>query len=143
MMPAYFDTSVLLKNYVQEVGSVRAAELLRSHTFLSSSILPVELVSALMRRTSTQELRVSASAVILARVRHDRAYWKLLDVGAAVLDRAEEMLQTVQMRALDAIHVASVLTFQAASGIRVPLITADGRQRDAAERMKLEVVWVG
>jgi len=141
--PAYFDTSVLVKNYVQEVGSARAGELLRSHTFLSSSIVPVELMSALMRRQSRRELRAGAIPGILARVRHDRAYWKLVDVGAPVLGQAEEIIQTVPMRALDAIHVASLLTFQAASGIRVPFLTADGRQRDAAERMKLDVVWVG
>lgn len=143
MTPAYFDTSVLVKNYVQEVGSARAGELLRSHTFLSSSIVPVELMSALMRRQSRRELRAGAIPGILARVRHDRAYWKLVDVGAPVLGQAEEIIQTVPMRALDAIHVASLLTFQAASGIRVPFLTADGRQRDAAERMKLDVVWVG
>jgi hypothetical protein len=34
-------------------------------------------------------------------------------------------------------------TFQAAAGIRVPLITADGRQRDAATHLGLDVVWVG
>jgi predicted nucleic acid-binding protein len=142
MTPAYFDTSVLVKNYVQEAGSARARELLRSHTFLSSSIARVELVSALMRRKSRQELRAGAIPGILARVRHDRIYWQLVDVGAPVLSQAEEIVQTVQMRALDAIHIASLLTFQVASEIRVPFITADGRQRDAAEQMKLAVVWV-
>jgi predicted nucleic acid-binding protein len=141
--PAYFDTSALVKNYVQEVGSARAGELLRSHTFLSSSIVPVELMSALIRRKSRRELRADAIPAILARVRHDRPYWKLMDVGAPVLSQAEEIIQSVQMRALDAIHIASLLAFQAASGIRVPFVTADGRQRDAAEQMKLDVVWVG
>jgi predicted nucleic acid-binding protein len=143
MTPAYFDTSVLVKNYVREAGSPRAVELLRSYTFLSSAIAPVELMSALMRRKSRQELRASDMAAIFARVRHDRAYWKLVDVGVAVLSQAEEIVQTVQMRALDTIHVASLLTFQAASGMRVPFITADDSQRDAAEQMKLDVVWVG
>jgi predicted nucleic acid-binding protein len=141
--PAYFDTSVLVKNYVQEVGSARAGELLRSHTFLSSSIAPVELMSALMRRKSRRELRADAIPGILARVRHDRVYWKLVDVGATVLSQAQEIIQTVQMRALDAIHIASLLAFQSAAGIRVPFITGDGRQRDAAKQMKLDVVWVG
>lgn len=143
MTPAYFDTSVLVKNYVREAGSARAGELLRRHTFLSSSIAPVELVSALMRRKSRRELTVEDLAGILARVRHDRPHWQLVDVGIPVLGQAEEIIQTVQLRALDAIHISSLLTFQAASGIRVPLITGDGRQRDAAEQMKLDVVWVG
>lgn len=142
MTPAYFDTSVLVKNYVQEAGSARAGELLRSHTFLSSSIAPVELMTALMRRKSRRELRAEVIPGILTRVRQDRAYWKLVDVGEPVLSQAEEIIQNVQMRALDAIHIAALMTFQAASRIRVPFMTADGRQREAAEQMKLDVVWV-
>lgn len=143
MTPAYFDTSVLVKNYVQEAGSARAGELLRSHTFLSSSISPVELMSALMRRKARRELREEDMPGILARVRHDRPYWKLVDVSAPLLAQAEEIIQKVRMRALDAIHIASLLTFQAAAATRIPFITGDGSQREAAERMNLDVVWVG
>jgi hypothetical protein len=102
----------------------------------------VELISALMRRKARRELRPDAISGILNRVRRDRAYWGLVDVGAPVLGQAEEIIQTVEMRALDAIHIAALLTFQPASGIRVPLITADTRQREAAEQMKLDVVSV-
>jgi predicted nucleic acid-binding protein len=141
--PAYFDTSVLVKNYVQEAGSARAGELLHRYTFLSSSIAPVELASALMRRKSRRELTLEDLERILTRVRHDRLHWQLVDVGSSVLSQSEEIFQTVQMRALDAIHVACLLTFQEASRIRVPFITSDGRQRDVAEQMKLDVVWIG
>lgn len=140
---AYFDTSVLVKNYIEEAGSTRARRLLQSYSFFSSSISPLELMSALMRRRSRGELEVQDLPKILDRVREDRSYWKLLDVGPSVLSQGEVLVQKVQMRALDAIHVASLVTFQAASGIQIPFITADSRQRDAAEQMKLNVVWVG
>ncbi|MBI3059934.1 MAG: type II toxin-antitoxin system VapC family toxin [Deltaproteobacteria bacterium] len=143
MTLAYFDTSVLVKNYVQEAGSARARALLRSHSFLSSSITPVELMSALMRRKSRGELEVEDLPRILARVQEDRPYWKLLDVGLSVLSQAEELIQKIQMRTLDAIHIASLVTFQAASGIRIQFVTGDSRQRDAAEQMNLDVVWIG
>ena len=140
---AYFDTSVLVKNYIEEAGSARARGLLKSYSFLSSSISPIELMSALMRRRSRGELEAQDLPRILARVREDRSYWKLVDVGPSVLSQGEELVQKVRMRALDAIHVASLVTFQAASGMQIPFITGDGRQRDAAEQMKLDVVWVG
>lgn len=143
MTSAYFDTSVLVKNYVQEAGSARARVLLRSHSFLSSSITPVELMSALTRRKSRGELEVEDLPRILARVQQDRPYWKLLDVSLAVLSQAEELIQKVQMRTLDAIHVASFVTFQSASGMRIPFVTGDTRQRDAATHLGLDVVWVG
>ena len=140
---AYFDTSVLVKNYVAEAGSARARALLKTHAFLSSAISPVELISALMRRRSRGELEAHDLPGILARVREDRSYWKLLDVGPAVLIRGEELMQKTRMRTLDAIHVASAMTFEAGSGMQVPFITGDGQQRDAAARLGLAVVWVG
>lgn len=35
-----------------------------------------------------------------------------------------------------------VLTFQAASGLTIPFITADIRQRKASETLGLDLIWV-
>src|SRR5262249_1268241 len=43
--PAYSDTSVLLKRYINEPGSVRAREALRRFKLVRSAITPVELTS--------------------------------------------------------------------------------------------------
>jgi hypothetical protein len=65
-------------------------------------------------------------------------------MNGLVLNRAEEIIQgTVPMRALDAVHVASLTAFQAAAGIRIPFVTGDGRQRDAATFLGLDVIWIG
>lgn len=63
-------------------------------------------------------------------------------MGALVLSQTEELVQKAGLRTLDALHVASALTFHAASGVAVPFITADIRQREAAEGLALSVVWV-
>jgi predicted nucleic acid-binding protein len=109
---AYFDTSVLVKNYVQEAGSARARALLRNYSFLSSAVTPVELMSALIRKRSMGELDVVDLRRVLARIQEDRLYWKLLDVGAAVLNRGEELVQKTPLRTLDAIHLASLIVFR-------------------------------
>jgi uncharacterized protein len=59
-----------------------------------------------------------------------------------VIERAEELILSAPVRTLDALHIASALVFQSASGHRLPFITADSRQRDAARLLPLEVVWV-
>lgn len=51
-------------------------------------------------------------------------------------------VKRMSLRTLDAVHVASALAFETASGIRIPFVTADGRQRDAAGQVALNVVWV-
>jgi hypothetical protein len=44
---------------------------------------------------------------------------------------------------MDALHVASLTTFEAAAGIRIPFVTGDRRQRDAAALLGLDVIWIG
>ena len=141
---AYFDTSVVVKRYISESGSLRVRALLRRHDFLSSAITPVEVMSALCRRKQSGDVSEENFSKLLHRLQNDRIQWELVEAGAMVLSRAEEILQrTVSLRALDAIHIASFVTFQATSGIRIPFITSDIRQRDGVERMGLDVVWVG
>jgi predicted nucleic acid-binding protein len=141
---AYFDTSALIKRYVRERNSTRVVSLLRRHDLLSSAITPVEVMSALSRRRRDRELSEKDFAVTMSRVQNERVRWELVEVSGPVLSRAEEIVQgAVQMRAVDAVHVASLTTFQAAVGIQIPFVTADGRQRDAATVLGLEVVWIG
>lgn len=89
------------------------------------------------------QLNADDMASILTRVRGDRTYWKLLDVSEVILDRAEELIHKTRIRTLDALHVASLLRYQATSGAKLPFVTADARQRDAAGQIGLDVVWVG
>jgi hypothetical protein len=46
------------------------------------------------------------------------------------------------VRTLDALHIASALTFQDASGLTIPFITGDATQSDAAQYLALTVIWV-
>jgi predicted nucleic acid-binding protein len=75
----------------------------------------------------------------------DRSHWEIVDLTAEVLDRAEQVIQRAGVRTLDAVHLASALEVQAASGRRrrAEFITADARQRDAAVGLGLRVTWVG
>lgn len=137
---AYFDTSALLKRYVREEGSTRARELMRRHRILSCAIAPVEAFSALFRRKADGDLGERSYAAIIARMRADRAHWELVELGEAVLGRAEDVISQTGVRTLDALHVASALVFQEWSGLRVPFVTADDRQREAALRMGLRAI---
>lgn len=143
---AYFDTSVLVKRYARERGSTRTRTLLRTHRFLSSAITPVEAVSVFNRRRTAGDLRDADFDAITARFTKDRAYWELIEVSAPVLYRAEDVIGRAGVRTLDAIHLASALVFANATGVplgRIPFVTADAQQRDAAGHLGLEVRWVG
>ena len=139
---AYFDTSVLVKRYVRENGTARARSLLRRFRFLSSAVAPLEVMSALCRRRAMNHLAERDFTAIVSRIREDREYWELVEMSPLVLGRAEELIQRMSLRTLDAVHVASALAFETASGMRIPFVTADARQRDAAGQVALNVVWV-
>jgi len=143
---AYFDTSVLVKRYTRERASARARTLLRGYRFLSSAIAPVEAVSALYRRRAAGDLAEGDFTAIMSRFAKDQAYWELIEVSATVLNQAEDLIARTGVRTLDAVHLASAVVFANAAGVplgRIPFVTADAQQRDAAAHLGLEVRWVG
>lgn len=140
---AYFDTSVLVKRYVKEQGSAATQRLLQQYRFLSSAVAPVEVLSVVSRRCMVGELTQRDFVAIRSRLRKDRSYWEFVEVSEIVLNHAEELAQKTGLRTLDALHLASALTFQAASGLNIPFITADVKQRKAAETLGLNLIWVG
>ena len=139
---AYFDTSVLVKRYIKEAGSIATGRLLQRFRFLSSSILPVEAMSALSRRRASGDLAHRDFLAIQSRLRKDRDYWELVEAGEPVLLQAEELVQQTNVRTLDAIHLASAMIFQSESRLTIPFITCDTKQRDAAHVLGFTVILV-
>jgi predicted nucleic acid-binding protein len=128
----------------QGAGLRAGCVFVRSVRLLSSAITPVEIFSALSRKKREGDLSEEDFLATLGRIENERARWELIEVAEPVLNRAQEIVQgAVPVRVLDAIHIASCLTFEAAAAMRIPFITGDGRQRDAAAQTKLHIVWIG
>ena len=137
-MWAYFDTSALVKRYVDEPGRREVQQLLRRHECVTSAILPVELRSALRRRVAERTLDSPRVSEILKRVAADRAYWTVIEVGAEVLSGAEALVSVHARRTLDAIHVASAQLFAARLSIAdLIFVSADQRQVEVAKAIGL------
>jgi predicted nucleic acid-binding protein len=138
----YFDTSVLVKSYVEEHGTAGARAFLKEYAVLSSVITPIELTSAFRRRAAMAEITGRQIHRLLLRLEQDRQYWLLIALEQAVLVRAEELCKTTPLRTPDALHVASALFFRETSQLRPPFITADNLQREVAADFGLNVHWV-
>jgi len=138
----YFDTSVLVKTYIQEPGSARVRALLEAHKFVSSSIAPIELHSAVQRRYRQGEITKQHYTAILTRVKQDRDFWQLVEPVPQVLARAEELVAAYNVRTLDAIHLSSAIIIQDSMGRPLPFVTADEQQFAAARDCKLETIAV-
>lgn len=132
-MWAYFDTSALVKRYVDEAGRREVLRLLRRYDVVTSAVVTVELRSAFRRRVAEGTLDEEDVPDILKRVAVERGFWVLVDVSTDVLAAAETLVATRPIRTLDAIHVASAQLF--AGRMAVPefmFVSADARQTAAA-----------
>ena len=136
---AYFDTSALIKRYVNEPGRREVLQLLRTTSCVVSAVLPVEVRSALRRRVADGTLNERQVAVISRRLAADRAFWTVVEASREVLAAAERLAAAHPLRALDAIHVASAQVFAARLGSPAFIfVSADIRQTAAAAALRLD-----
>lgn len=143
---AYFDTSALIKRYVDELGRREVLGLLRKNNCVVSAVLPVEVRSALRRRAAEKTLDAKRVPSILKRLAADRAFWTVIEVSSEVLATAETLSGTHPLRALDAIHVASGKLFAhrlVASPPTFTFVSADIQQATAAGALGLTTRYVG
>lgn len=141
---AYFDTSALIKRYVDEPGRQEVLRLLRKNQCAVSAVLPVEVRSALRRRVAERTLDAKRVPAILKRLAADRAYWTIVEVSGEVLAMAESLSGVHPLRAPDAIHVASAKLFaDRLASQTFTFVSADSRQTDIAEGLGIETRYVG
>jgi predicted nucleic acid-binding protein len=140
---AYFDSSAVIKLYVQERGRAALLRLLRQHEVVASAILPVEIRGALRRRAAENVIESRRLPAALQQLDSDRVQWNMLAVSTEILERAEQIVASQAVRTLDAIHIASAQEFAGRLQTRVPFISADHRQSEAAAAAGLTVRQLG
>ena len=141
MADYYAGTSVLVKRYVVERGSewVRAVcDPVNGHVLITSELVAVEFISALMRRA-----REGVLAPELYRAQRDDfltqygAQDQIVPLTARVLTQARDLLERHWLRAYDALHLASALSanalMRAANLPALTLLAADERLLVAAQ----------
>ena len=137
---AYFDSSILIKRYIRVNGSDRALALTRQHLIISAAIAPLEMRSALRRVKAEGSLSAKAFQAALKRIETERDKWDLVAITAEILQSAERLTIDLDIRSLDSIHLACALACQFRLGRHLPFVTADLRQKDAAQKLGLEIV---
>src|SRR5688572_25051940 len=106
---AYFDSSVLAKTYIRESGSDKGRQLVRTRPVMTSSIAGVELCSAFRRNLTACALDERAHAAITKRFSQHRQKFRLVELTVTVLEKAERYVAEFDVRAFDAIHLASAM----------------------------------
>jgi predicted nucleic acid-binding protein len=132
VLPAYVDTSAIVKLIVVEPESEALVEALpRWPDLITSAVARVEVHRALWRMNATRAVQTRADAVLAACV--------LVRPDEPVLARAAAF-RSPQLRALDAIHLATALTLGDDPDV---FITYDVALARLAERLRLRVAHPG
>ena len=133
------DSSALAKRYIQEPGSRRLAEFLAKASLLAVNVILVpEIVSALNRLAREHALSQSDYHRLKQRFFADIESMVILQITPETIDQSILFLENNTLRAMDALHVASALLWNADL-----FLTADRRQWRAAQQVGLQTIWLG
>ena len=138
-MKLLVDSSSFAKRYIRGAGSHELDVILQNASELALCVILVsELISGLTRRMREGALSSSdyrkAKALLLDDVRDAT----ILQLSPAVISRSVRLLERNVLRAIDALHVASALEWQADL-----FVTSDKRQLNTAINSGLHIEFLG
>lgn len=138
-MKVLVDSSALAKRYVFEDGSEFLDRLLQDTSQLALCIVLVpEIISGLNRRLREQILSENDYRKAKKQLLEDVHDAMVLQVTPAVISSSVKLLESNVLRAMDALHIACALEWQADL-----FVTADRRQLMAAKNAGLRTEFIG
>ncbi|MFC1858029.1 type II toxin-antitoxin system VapC family toxin [Thermodesulfobacteriota bacterium] len=138
-MKLFADSSAFAKRYVLEEGSEIIERLLQRASQLGlCTILVPEIISGLNRRRREKILSKNDYGKIKRQLMEDVHDAIVLQVTPAVISHSVKLLEANILRAMDALHVACALEWQADL-----FATADRRQLKAAKNVGLLAEYIG
>lgn len=110
-MTCYFDTSALIKKYVEEGGSELVREYFNKSTLIVvGSTTRLECFSVLRRMTINREMKADESKYLSEQVVKDFTFFEIVPFNEVTESIAIRMIQKHGLRTLDAIQLASALS---------------------------------
>jgi predicted nucleic acid-binding protein len=135
--PLYFlDTSCLAKLYVLETDSLPLAAAATAAGQLAVSVLAeLEFLSAIGRRIKDRELAARQYEQILSSFTSDwRSLYVQQPLNDVVLEHSRTLLRNYRLRTLDALQLASAITYSAFVKVPLDFLTADRALAEVAQR---------
>ena len=147
MSSYYFDTSALVKVYVDETGSGWVRSLIRATPqplLLVSHLVSAEVISALTRRLREGSLTAEDFHHTKIAFQNDcRGVFRIIVTTRSVVNLACDLLERHPLRAYDAVHLATALAANRSLVSRghaaLTFLSADSRPNDAASAEGLAV----
>ena len=133
-MLRYFDSSALVKRYVNEQGAERVRSLLASGIVATSRLSEAEVGSALCRRCREGALNPEDRDRALAASRQDFATLFMVELTTDVSLRAVSLMTRLPLTAADSVQLASCLEVRDRLKLPCLFVSVDSRLLAAARQ---------
>jgi len=134
----FFDSSAFAKRYVEEIGSQLVDDIcLNAKTVSLSVICAPEIISALNRRVREKSLSLQDYFTIKQHLSDDIRDAVIVNLLPEVIVTSTKLLEASPLRAMDALHVACALVWNAEL-----FVSSDKQQITAAKKAGLKIRFV-
>ena len=136
----YFDTSALLKAYVQENGSKEVIALMDEgdNLFGSIALTKVELASAIQRAIRATGSSSANATIAWQDFLDDWESFTRLRVTAGTIEKASDIAWKYGLRGYDSLHLAAALLWQESLGVKITFAAFDHNLWLASQKAGLQ-----
>ncbi|QPM67336.1 type II toxin-antitoxin system VapC family toxin [Atribacter laminatus] len=140
-MIAYFDTSALIKFYIDEKDSDLVKETVKSsEVVFTSKISYVEMFSVFSRIKRDQAITENDYRRILKSFIVDWESYAVIEITNRILNISSQLFEFYPLRSLDALHLGSALFTQKEVDEDIAFVCFDNRLWKAAKEENFKVI---
>lgn len=136
----YFDSSALVKRYIEEEGSDKVNALLKEGPFAVVSRLAYpEILAAITRRHKAGDIETGAFERIKNAFKADWASLGVIEMHKEVFQLIDEVIAAHGLKGADSIHLSTALWLKRATREHVVFVASDLELLKAAKAERLEI----
>ena len=135
----YFDSSALVKRYIEEAGSKEVNKLLRVSTkAVTSRLAYPEMLSAIMRRHRAGDIATSDCERIKREFRIEWGGFTIIEIHSELFNIIDKIIEKHTLRGADCIHLSTALWLHQVTKQDVLFAASDAELLKAAQAEKLK-----
>jgi predicted nucleic acid-binding protein len=136
----YFDSSALLKRYIEEKGSDKVNALLRERWIAAASRLAYpEILAAMTRRHRAKGIETGAFERVRKAFKDDWAFLTVIELNQQVFQIIDQIVAKYGLKGADSVHLSSALWLKKATKEDILFVASDLELIQAAKTEKLKV----
>ena len=136
----YFDSSALVKRYIEEEGSKEVNKLLQgADKAVTSRLAYPEILSAIIRRHRAGDITTSDCDRIKREFRVEWRCYTIIEVHGELFSIIDKLIEKHALRGADSIHLSTALWIQQVTKQDVLFAASDTELLKAAQAEKMKI----